>query len=41
LNVWEIVAPKEDFYFKFLHLAEGSVSEAELTDWFTLNGNPL
>ena len=41
LNGWEIVAPKEDFYFKFLHLAEGSVSEAELTDWFTLNGNPL
>jgi death-on-curing protein len=35
LNGWDIVAPKEDFYLTFLHLAEGSLSEDELTAWFT------
>jgi death-on-curing protein len=35
LNGWDIVAPKEDFYLTYLHLAEGSLSEDELTAWFT------
>jgi death-on-curing protein len=34
-NGWDIVAPKEEVYFTFLHLADGSLSEEELTDWFT------
>jgi death on curing protein len=33
-NGWDIVAPKEEVYFTFLHLAEGTLSEAELADWF-------
>ena len=34
-NGWDIVAPKEDVYFTFLHLADGSLTEEELTAWFT------
>ena len=34
-NGWDIVASKEDTYFTFLHLAEGSLNEEDLTDWFT------
>jgi len=34
-NGWNIVASKQDLYFTFLHLAEGSFSEDELTAWFT------
>ena len=34
-NGWDIVASKEDVYFTFLHLADGSFSEDELTAWFT------
>lgn len=34
-NGWDIVASKEDTYFTFLHLAEGSLSEDELAAWFT------
>jgi death on curing protein len=34
-NGWDIVAPKENVYFTFLHLADGSLSEDELTTWFT------
>jgi death-on-curing protein len=41
LNGCEIVAPKQDFYFKFLDLADRSLSEEELTEWLTINGNPL
>ena len=33
-NGWDIVAPKEEVYFTFLHLAEGSLSEEQLADWF-------
>jgi death-on-curing protein len=33
-NGWDIVAPKEEVYFTFLHLAEGRLSEAELAHWF-------
>jgi len=34
-NGWDIVASKEDLYFTFLHLADGSLTEDELTAWFT------
>jgi death-on-curing protein len=33
-NGWDLEAPKEDVYFTFLHLADGSLSEDELTAWF-------
>lgn len=34
-NGWDIVASKEDLYFTFLHLADGSLTEDELTAWFS------
>lgn len=40
-NGWEISASKKDLYFTFLHLAEGSLSEEELTAWFTKHAVPL
>jgi death on curing protein len=40
-NGWDIVAQKEDIYFTFLHLADGSLSEEELTAWFTKHAVPL
>jgi len=40
-NGWDIVAPKEDVYFTFLYLADGSLSEDELTAWFTKHAVPL
>jgi death-on-curing protein len=40
-NGWDIVAPKEDIYFTFLHLAEGSLTEDELTAWLTKHAVPL
>ena len=33
-NGWDIVASKEDTYFTFLHLAEGSLTEDDLAIWF-------
>lgn len=33
-NGWEIEAQKEDEYFTFLHLADGSLSEDEMAAWF-------
>ena len=41
LNGVRIVAPPEEKYFIFLHLAEGSLSEMELTAWFRGHGVPL
>jgi death-on-curing protein len=38
---WDITASKEDLYFTFLHLADGSLSEEELTAWFTQHAVPL
>ena len=35
LNGWDIVALKEKVYITFLHLAEGLLSEEELSAWFT------
>jgi death on curing protein len=40
-NGWDIVATKEDIYFTFLHLAEGSLSEERLAEWFRNNAVPL
>jgi death-on-curing protein len=40
-NRWDIVASKEDLYFAFLHLADGSLKEEELTVWFTQHAVPL
>ncbi len=40
-NGWDIVALKEDVYFTFLHLADGTLSEEELTAWFTKHAVPL
>jgi death on curing protein len=40
-NGWDIVAPKEDLYFTFLHLADGSLSEAGLAAWFTKHAEAL
>jgi death on curing protein len=40
-NGWDIVATKEDLYLTFLHLAEGTLKEASLADWFRNHAVPL
>ena len=40
-NGWDIAASKKDEYETFLHLADGSLSEEELTAWFTSHAVPL
>jgi death on curing protein len=40
-NGWDIVAPKEEVYFTFFHLAEGSLSEEQLAEWFRNKAVPL
>jgi death-on-curing protein len=40
-NGWDIMALKEEVCFTFLHLAEGSLSEEQLADWFRRNAIPL
>jgi death on curing protein len=40
-NGWDIMSSKEDIYLTFLHLADGSLSEEELTVWFTKHAVPL
>jgi death-on-curing protein len=40
-NGWDIVASKESIYFTFLHLADGSLTEEDLTTWFTKHAVPL
>jgi death-on-curing protein len=40
-NGWDIETTKKDLYFTFLHLADGSLPEDELTDWFTKQSIPL
>jgi death-on-curing protein len=40
-NGWGIVAPKEEVYFTFLHLAEGKFSEDQLADWFRVHAISL
>jgi death-on-curing protein len=34
LNGWDVETAREDLYLTFLGLAEGSVSELELAQWF-------
>ena len=41
MNGWEIEASREETYFTFLHLAEGTLSEEELAGWFRSNAEPL
>lgn len=40
-NGWDIVASKEDVYFTYLHLAEGSLDEGQLAEWFRKHAIPL
>jgi death-on-curing protein len=40
-NGWDIEASREDTYFTFLHLAEGSLSEDALANWFSKHAVPL
>ena len=40
LNGWRVVAAKEDKYFTFLHLADGSVTEEEMAAWFRAHAVP-
>ncbi len=41
LNGWEIEASREETYLTFLRLAEGSLSEEELTAWFSAHAEAL
>ncbi len=41
LNGLKAVSTPEEKYFTFLHLADGSLSEDELTAWFTQHAVPL
>ena len=41
VNGLKIISPPEEKYFTFLHLADGSLSEDELTAWFTKHAMPL
>lgn len=34
INGWDLEASREKTYFTFLHLAEGNLTEEELTAWF-------
>ncbi len=40
-NGLKIVAPPEEKYLTFLHLAEGSLGEEEMAAWFTSHAVPL
>ncbi len=40
-NSWDIVATKEDLYLTFLHLADGTLTEGDLTAWFQKHAVPL
>jgi death-on-curing protein len=41
VNGLKIVSPPEQKYFTFLHLTGCSLTEDELTDWFTKHAVPL
>lgn len=34
LNGWDLSAPRDEVYLIFLSLADGSLSEVDLADWF-------
>jgi death on curing protein len=40
-NGWDVEASREDFYFTFLHLADGSLSETDLAEWLRRNSEAL
>jgi death-on-curing protein len=41
INGLKIVSAKEEKYFTFLHLADGSLSEDEHSEWFAKHAVPL
>ena len=41
VNGLKVVSTPEEKYFTFLHLADGSLTEDELTAWFTKHAVPL
>ena len=41
VNGMKVISTPEEKYFTFLHLADGSLSEDELTAWFTKHAVPL
>jgi death on curing protein len=41
VNGLKVIALPEEKYFTFLHLADGSLTEEELTAWFTKHAVPL
>jgi death-on-curing protein len=41
VNGIKVASSKEEKYFTFLHLADGSLSEEELTAWFNKHAVPL
>jgi death-on-curing protein len=41
LNGLKVISAPEEKYFTFLHLADGSLSEDQLTAWFTKHAVPL
>ncbi|MEG9436748.1 type II toxin-antitoxin system death-on-curing family toxin [Edaphobacter sp. HDX4] len=41
MNGWEVEASREETYFTFLHLAEGTLSEDQLAAWFRSHTEPL
>lgn len=41
LNGLRVVSPPEEKYFTFLHLADGSLGEEELAEWFRKHAEPL
>lgn len=41
INGWKIVSSPEEKYFTFLHLADGSLSEEALAQWFRSHAEQL
>ena len=41
LNGWDLNAPREEVYLTFLSLAEGSLSETDLAEWFRRSAVPF
>ena len=41
VNGMKVVSTPEEKYFTFLHLADGSLTEDDLTAWFTKHAVPL
>lgn len=40
-NGWQLTADREDRYFAFLHLADGSLSEDEMAAWLRAHAVPV